>query len=335
MFVLTIAATPALAFAPTLSVTPVGNNMVTITVYGDANSSVQLYYSPYSSLNYNYSGATLAGTIGTTNFSGYFSTTLSVGSYNIPTNASVFVLVNNQQSTTVNWPSVGNGYTNCPTTYAYNSINTYSGCTYPPITPPTQSGSISVGVNQTSTAYGQGVGPYIVTTNSNPSVVSATASGNVITFRGNQVGSSNVVVCPSYGYGYPYGGYNYNYSNTASCSNFLVTVTPTLSFSPSTAALYGVGTSQSVSILDGYGYSYNNYPYYNNYYSNYFVTSNTNPSVVSASVSGNTLNMYAVGYGGSTITVCSNTGACGSIYVSVNTPTGYYYSNYYPQQYYY
>ncbi len=345
-----VVATPALAFTPTLSVSSLSNNSVTLTVSGDANSTVQLYS------QYSYVAA-----LGVTNSSGYLYATVSATSYNISSGASVYVVVNGQQSSAVIWPSTGSVY--CPLNYqtgtSYQQYqNQYQNCpplpivpppyVPPVVTPPISTGSLSVGVNQTSTVYGQGNGPYTVTSNSNPNVVSATASGNTITFTGRQIGSASIMVCPNNGYNnyqYPYSGiynggtynnsYNYNYTggygyNNAPCASFVITVIPAISFSQSNVTLYGLGASQSISLSGG---SYNNYyqynPYNSGYYNSYFVTNNTNPGTVSANVNGNSLVVYGVGYGGSTITVCSTSGACGTVYVSVNGSTNYGYPTYY------
>ena len=321
-------ATPAFAYTPMLSITPTNNSMVAITVTGDANSSIQLYYLLY---NQNYTNASLAGTIGFTNNAGYFSITIPTSSYNIPAGASVFVTVNSQQSAQISWPNAGyySGY-NWPYPYQSNI-------------PSFQTGSVSVGVNQTSTVSGQNGVSYAVSSNSNASIVSATASGNMITFRGNSVGQATVVVCPVNNY-YPYNyNYGYNYNNyygttyAGPCTSFFVTVTPALTFSQSNVTLYGIGSGQSVNISGGY--TYNTYPY--NYYGAYYLSNNTNSSVVSAAISGNTLNIYALDFGGATLTVCAANGACGHVYVSVNGSNSYYsypYSFYsspyfYPQNY--
>lgn len=54
---------------PTLSVNSQGNNSVQITVNGDLNSSVNLYYYP------NGGGSVISTNIGSTNQNGYFNTT--------------------------------------------------------------------------------------------------------------------------------------------------------------------------------------------------------------------------------------------------------------------
>jgi hypothetical protein len=80
---------------PTLSIYNNSNNTVQITVNGDANANVVLYYQN----NNNW----LSAYLGMTNSSGYFSTNVSQSTYNIPFNSQVYVLVNNQQSQYINW----------------------------------------------------------------------------------------------------------------------------------------------------------------------------------------------------------------------------------------
>ena len=114
----------SLAAVPTLSLTSFNNNSVQVIVNGDPNSSVNLYY--YSIGNSNVNNI---GNIGTTNSSGYFSTNLNNGSYNIPVGSNTYTVVNGQQSNQVNWPYnnngcyYSNGYYNCPNNNSANYSN--------------------------------------------------------------------------------------------------------------------------------------------------------------------------------------------------------------------
>lgn len=95
------------AMTPTLSVSNSGNNTVFVTVYGDSNSSVNLYYNNGYGIQSAY--------LGVTNYNGYFSTSLNTSSYNITQGSSVYVMVNNQQSTSMLWPTnyyQNNNYSN-------------------------------------------------------------------------------------------------------------------------------------------------------------------------------------------------------------------------------
>ncbi len=139
------------AMTPTLSLSNNGNNTVFVSVYGDPNSNVTLYY------NNNYSLQSVY--LGTTNYSGYFSTSLNTSTYNINTNTGVYVMVNNQQSTTASWPN--NYYQN---NYNNNGLNITS------LTLPLgSSATLSLG-NNASGVY--------VSSNSNSGVVNVNNSNN-------------------------------------------------------------------------------------------------------------------------------------------------------------
>ena len=85
--------------------------------------------------------------------------------------------------------------------------------------------------------------------------------------------------------------------NDQSCNSSSIT------FSQSNITL-SVGQSQSVTI-------------YSSGSSTYYISNNLSPSNVTASINGNTLNLYGLAFGGSTITVCQSTGGCGIVYVVI------------------
>ena len=98
----------AYAMTPALSLYSNGANSVTVNVSGaDPYASVVLYY--------NLSYGTQSTVLGTTNASGYSSTTLSNNSYGMTSGALAYVIVNGQQSPSVPWPSYYNS-TYYPTT---------------------------------------------------------------------------------------------------------------------------------------------------------------------------------------------------------------------------
>jgi hypothetical protein len=88
--------TGAQAMTPTLSLySNYGGNSVNISVSGDPNSNVILYYNLYGNIQ--------ARFVGSTNYYGYFSSTINGSEYgNIY--GSVYVVVNGQQSAQVTWP---------------------------------------------------------------------------------------------------------------------------------------------------------------------------------------------------------------------------------------
>ena len=288
------AATPTLAFASS------GVNLVLVSVYGDPNQAVNLYY-------YNV-GTTLinsVGSIGTTNSSGYFSNTISGTAYNIPSGASVYVVVNGQQSTTTLWPSVAGG-------------NVYLSQT-----------SITMNQGQSTTVSvsgGNGSG-YYVNSNSNSGVVGATISGNIITLNAIGTGYASINIC-SIG------------SSTTTCAPLAVTVNSvyggnsgSIYLSPSSVTV-APGQSQTVSI-NSYNNTYNNgYNYGNNYY----IANNPGSQYFSASISGNSVIVYGNNPGSATLNICSQYSgtSCASLYVVVsgnyyngnNNYNGYNYNNY-------
>lgn len=199
-------ANTALAATPYLSVSSNGNNTIQINVTNaDPNSSINLYY------NFSSSSNVYVANIGTTNSSGYFSTTLNQGSYSIPQNAYVYVTVNGQSSTAVLWPN--------------NNNNNYGSVTL-------SQSSLTLGYNQSANVniYG-GNGGYYVSSNSNSSVASATVNGSTLNINTyNTLGNSNITVC-SYNnngcatlYLYVQSNYNYNQPTYFSQSNISLNV---------------------------------------------------------------------------------------------------------------
>lgn len=149
------------AMTPTLSLSNNGNNTVFVTVYGDPNSSVNLYYNNYSGLQTLY--------LGSTNYSGYLSTSLNLNTYNINPNTTVYVIVNNQQSSTASWP----------TNYYQNNNYVNGGLTVSSLTLPLgSSATLSLG-NTYNGVY--------VSNNSNSGVVSV-----------NNSNSNTIVGCTGY-----------------------------------------------------------------------------------------------------------------------------------------
>ena len=162
--------------------------------------------------------------------------------------------------------------------------------------------SATLNVGQTSTISVYNTSSLYVSSNSNSSVVSASVSGNILSLYGLQNGTSSVVVC----------------SNNYSCGTAFVTVNNqgnnygTVWFSPSSLNLNYNQTSSVTAYSSNYG-------------GNYYLSSNSNPGVVSANVVGNTINVTAVASGTTSFSICQTNGnTCG--YVSV-TVTGFSYGN--------
>jgi len=158
--------------------------------------------------------------------------------------------------------------------------------------------SLTMNIGQTSvvTAYNSNNSLY-VSSNSNSSVASATTYNNQVTIVANSFGTTQISVCS-----------NYYYNN---CSTIYVTVQSgsnnTLSLSQSSVSV-NVGSNASVTI---YGSG------------TYYISSNTNSSVASTYLSGNTITITGNSYGTSNINICQNGGQCAILYVTVGYNGGY------------
>ncbi len=260
------------ASAPTLSVYSAGSDSVQITVNGDPNASVVLYY--YQT-NYSY---TQSQYIGSTNYSGYFSTTVSSPFYNISSGSSVYVVVNNQQSQSVSWPYVYSNYYGHGESISLNQSN------------------VSVGIGQSTTVTISGGNmPYGMYPNS-PNLYQAVIGENTLTLTGQNIGSDSLKICSS--------------NSTTSCATLYITINNNsgynynnlISLSQNNISL-NVGGSNSISIYGNGGY---------------YVSNNSNSNIATANINGSTLNVYGVSYGSSGITVCQSNGSqCAILYVAI------------------
>ncbi|HAU07488.1 MAG: Alpha-L-rhamnosidase [Candidatus Yanofskybacteria bacterium GW2011_GWF1_44_227] len=259
----------ASASVPTLSINPTGSgDSVQISVYGDANSSVVLYYqqSGYYSVQSQY--------IGSTNYSGYLSTTINKSTYNINSGSSVYVVVNNQQSSSANWPY----------SYGYN----YGG------TPSVSQTSISLTIGQsTNVTVSGGSAPYSMYPGS-PNLYQASISGNTLTLVGQNTGSDTLRICSS--------------GSTTSCANLYININTSGTGYNSQVSL----GQNSVSINSGSSATISIYGS-----GSYYISSNSNPNIATATISGNIMTVYGVSYGSDNITVCQSGGQCAVLYVSV------------------
>lgn len=152
----------ASAMTPTLSVSNNGNNTVFISVYGDPNSSVNLYYNNGYGIQSAY--------LGVTNYNGYFSTSLNTSSYNVTQGSSVYVMINNQQSSSVLWPN-----------YYQNNYYTNTGLAVSSLTLPLgSSATLSLGNNY------------------NGVYVSNNSNSGVVTVNNSNSGVNTLVGCTTY-----------------------------------------------------------------------------------------------------------------------------------------
>ena len=263
------------AMTPTLSVSASGTgDSVQVTINGDSNSAVYLYY---QKINYGFQSQY----IGTTNNYGYLYTTISTSSYDISSGASVYIMVNNQQSQSMAWPYSYNNYSSGSLSLSQTNI------------------TLNVGASQNVTIYG-GSWPYTMNMSSSD-IFQGVIGGNTLTIIGKSVGSGTLSVCSSGGGG---------------CVTLYVTITSsstnygTISFS-----------QNNISVNRGYSTTVTIYNNGGSYYNSYYVSNNSNSSIASANINGSTLTVYGNNYGSDSITVCQTgnqySGQCGTLYVTV------------------
>ena len=213
------------------------------------------------------------------------------------------------------------GSSSCVTLYVTVSGGSsgcgYYGCVVGGLTVSPSSLNLAVGQNGTASVsigsyiYG---GSYYIASNSNSVVASAYVSGSTVYVNGLANGSTTLSICQN--------------SGSSACASLFVTVTGSvlgsntnLWFSPASPSMY-VGQSLAVSINSSVYSGYSAYSYSNSYY----ISSNTNPTVASASISGTVLNIYANQAGVANITVCHNSlGFCSTLYVTVTGGGSSYY----------
>lgn len=165
-------ATNVSAMTPTLSVSPNANDSssVQLTVVGDSNAGVILYY--YST---NANGPQ-EKSLGTTNSSGSLITNIDLDQFNITQNSVVSVIVNGQQSANVGW------------TYANTTATTTLALSQ-------SSAAVSIGQSSTITASNNGTNALYLASNANAQVANISISGNQITVTGLSIGQTTANVC--------------------------------------------------------------------------------------------------------------------------------------------
>lgn len=138
-----------------------------------------------------------------------------------------------------------------------------------------------------------GSGSYYISSNANSSVIQANLVGATLTLYGNSAGSSVLSICATSG----------------GCSTLAATVaapgTIPLTLSQNSISL-SPGLTSNIT-LSGAG--------------NYAISNNTNSSVATGVITGNTLVVTAVAAGSTSITVCQTGGGCALASVSVNGTT--------------
>lgn len=349
ILVFAVAGSAFAAITPTLTAAGTGDgNSVQLTITADPNASVILDYTTSTQ------GA-LINYIGSTNSSGSLSTVISTSGYGITPGSTVYVTVDGAKSAGTTWPigsttgafslsqtsvvltvgqsttvsaynstanlylsnnsnpSVANfsisgssisvyGNTLGSTTASFCEVGNASTCASLYVTVGNGSTSaLSFSISNVTVSPGQsvpitisgGTGTYTVLNNSNSTVIQTNISTDIITLSTNSTsGTSAITVCSS---------------DMSSCGIINATAS-TVSTSPivfsQTAPTVSVGQSLLIGLSGGSS-------------STYYVSANTSPSIVSTSLSGSTLTLVGETSGSSTVTVCSSSGSCGTLNVTV------------------
>jgi len=164
--------------------------------------------------------------------------------------------------------------------------------------------NVYLSAGQSSTVYATNVSTSIyLSNNTNNSIATVTISGNSINIYGVMAGSTTATICE----------YSIN-----TCNSIYITVSGStyggsLSLSQTNLPLT-VGQTSVVTAYNSYSYG------------TLYISSNSNQGVATAYVNGNSISIYGVGVGSSTIIVCQNgsSSSCGTIYVSVTSGYGGY-----------
>ena len=160
-------------------------------------------------------------------------------------------------------------------------------------TPSLSQTNVPVGLGQTVTVTSQGNTTAVYAGLSpNSTIAVLEINGTQISITGRQIGSTNATIC---------------YVGTASnCAALAINVqsanVQSLSFSQNSVTLT-TGQSSAINIYGGSGY---------------YVSSNTNSSVATPSVSGSVVTIYGAANGSTNISICSSASGCGTIFVTVN-----------------
>lgn len=337
----------------TLELTNTSGDAVQVRVTGETSSTIRLSFLP--------AGASTVTTItlGTTSSAGQFSTSISSGGYGIPAGSPVYATINGIQSSMLLWPSYTSSITLSKTStqiavgqsVAVSSSNTLIlssnslttsigtalsgsqvtitglsagtgtlilcganvGCDSIAVVVGTSSGQTQITLSKNTTTlnymgsenitiFGNSTNGYVVNSNSNSSSVSANISGttDIVSLFGSKAGTATIKICAA--------------GSETNCSNLYVTVssatTNTLSFSQNNLNLIP-GLSQSITVSG----DTNN---------NYYISSNTNSAVATATVSGSTITVIGGNTTGSTvIAVCaaSTNAVCSNLNITTNADT--------------
>ena len=269
------------SITPTLTLSTTGDgDSVKMVVNGDPSTSIIFYHTKTNvgpQLTY----------IGTTDSSGYFTTTISSSSYGIASSTSVHVVlggINGTSSADVAWPYVSSTSTTSTITLSQTGLVMSAG----------SSSNITVSNNSAS---------LYLSNNSNPSVANLSLSSTSITVTANTVGSTVATVCAV--------------GSTSNCASIYITVQNTgvaaLNFSVNNITV-AYGSNAQITISGGTG------SYYVLSNSNSSVISTAiNASIITLTANANS--------GSASITVCStNMSSCGIITATASSTISSYIS---------
>lgn len=223
--------------------------------------------------------------IGTTNGSGNLSVTIN------NSNASDYSIAQNSIVSVI-----VNGQQSVATSWPYASATVASTA----LALGQSSLALKAGQASTITATGVGTNSLYLSSNSSPQVANFAISGNQITVTGLTAGQTTANFCLI------------NSSTASNCVSLYVVVqnssNQSLSFSQNDLSIIS-GQNVPITITGGTGF--------------YQVQNNTNPSLISTSLNGPTLTLYANGATGSTtVTVCStDMNACGLVNAAIGRYT--------------
>jgi len=243
------------------------------------STNVKVYGDPNSSVALHYGNlASMTNTIGTTDEYGNLSVYLSSSSYSLACGNTAYVSINGIQSATIPWTSSS------------------SDCKSMPLSKT----SVDLSKGQSTTITATSNTNIFIASNSNPSVVNSNVVGSNIYLTAASYGVANIIVCTND---------NVNTCGTISVSVYTSGTTTTTS-SDSTSVSFSnnnvlleIDATKTVTVYGQAG--------------GYYISSNSSPSSANASISGNVISLRGISFGGSTITVCQNTGGCSPLYVAV------------------
>ena len=190
--------------------------------------------------------------------------------------------------------NAGSSTANICSSVGCTTLNITINSTNSTINPPTFSqNNTLLNVGQQTTVYVTGTGTYYISNNSNSNIATEQISGNSIIITAVAAGNSNVSVCQSGG----------------QCATLYITVSGATS-----TATQIILSQNNLSMTPG-----QNTTVYVTGNGGYYIGSNSTTSVASATISGNSIIISAIGYGTDNISICQNGGQCVTLTVSVST----------------